>query len=459
MGKISEMLTRYKNLNRISFSMPGHKNGRGIKGDFGKFDVTELSDTDSLHHSEGAVREACEKISEIYSSKRSYIMVNGSTGGIFAMLASVCKRGDKILVSRLCHMSVINACVTLELYPVFLNHKIYDEFSICGEVDVDDLKEKLTDDIKAVLVTSPNYFGVVSDIKTISGILAEKSIPLLVDEAHGAHFFAGEFFPENAIVCGADMVVQSTHKTLNGLNQSALLHVRGDVVDCERVEEVLTFFQTSSPSYPIAASAENAVLEVAENSCGWEKVYEKCRGLKEKIKKETDIKIPDMGDGFFALDETRLVFNFSCFNSSGHEVSETLRKEWNIDIEMSDKENIVLIATPANDEEDFDKIEKALLDIAGKLTKADRSFNRLIIPETGDLDATPSEAFYSESEYIELEKSENRISVKTVTVYPPGVPVLVPGVRINKECIDYLKNCGGEITGMKAGKVKVIKEG
>ena len=459
MGKISEMLKDYKKLNRVSFSMPGHKNGKGIDGDWGSLDVTELSDTDSLHYSDGAVKAACKKISEIYSGDKSYIMVNGSTGGILTMIASVCKRGDKILVSRLCHMSVINACVTLGICPVFVNHKVYDKFSICGEVDINDLKEKLTDDIKAVLLTSPNYFGIVSDIKSISDIVKEKSIPLLVDEAHGAHFFAGENFPANAILLGADMVVQSTHKTLNGLNQSALLHVKSDLVEYERVEEVLTFFQTSSPSYPIAASAEDAVLEVAEDNFGWKKVYSICKRMKEKIQKETNINIPCMDDGFFALDETRLVFNFSCYDITGYEVSEILRKEWNVDIEMADGENIVLIVTPANDEEELEKLERALLNITEKLKRNDKECKKIIIPEMSNLDVTPSEAFYSDSEYIELEKSENRISVKTVTVYPPGVPVLVPGMKINRECIGYLEDCGGEITGMKDGKIKVIKEG
>ena len=459
MGKISEMLEKYKKLNRISFSMPGHKNGRGLANDWGMADVTELSDTDSLHYSEGAVKSACEKISEIYFSDRSYIMVNGSTGGIFTMLASVCKRGDKILVSRLCHMSVINACVALGICPVFFNHRIYGEFSICGEADIYDLKEKLTEDIKAVLVTSPNYFGVVSDIATIADILKEKSIPLLVDEAHGAHFFVGGFFPENALLLGADMVVQSTHKTLNGLNQSALLHIKSDLVDCEKVEELLTFFQTSSPSYPIAASAENAVLEVAENNQKWEEIYRRCKELKERIKNKTDIKIPRKDDGFFALDETRLVFNFSSYDICGYEVSEILRKDWNIDIEMADSENIVLIATPANSEADFDKIEKALFAIETNIKKADKTLKKNVIPEIKGLCVTPSVAFCSECEYIELEKSENKISVKTITVYPPGVPVLVPGMKINKECIEYLENCGGEITGMKDGKIKVIKEG
>jgi len=455
-GEIIKMLEKYKELGRISFSMPGHKSRKS--GEWGRNDVTELPDTDSLHNSEGSVKKACENISDIYGSDMSIIMVNGSTGGIFTMLASVCRRGDKILVSRCSHMSVINACVALGLLPVFFEHRIYKKYSVTGEADIRDLKNKLTDDIKAVLVTSPNYFGVVSDIKTISEMLKEKKIPLLVDEAHGAHFVAGEEFPQNAIRLGADMVTQSTHKTLNGLNQSALLHIRSSIVDAERVKEVSAFFQTSSPSYPVAASTENAVLEATCDN-EWGRIYRICRNLKERIKKETHINIPCMEDGFFSLDETRLVFNFSEYDITGYEVSEILRKEWNIDIEMADNENIVLIATPGNSESDFKILEKALFGITKELKKAEGKPGECVIPDIEKLEVSPSDTFYSESEYIELDKSENRISVKTVTVYPPGVPVLVPGVKVNKECIEYLKACGGEIIGMKDGKIKVIKEG
>lgn len=459
-GKIIDILEKYKKLNRISFSMPGHKNGKGIKSAWGENDVTELYDTDSLHHSEGAVREACKQISEIFSADMSLIMVNGSTGGIFTMLASVCKQGDKVLLSRISHMSVINACVILGLYPIFFEHKLYSRYSLYAEADVDDFKEKLEhNDIKAVLVTSPNYFGMVSDISRMSGMLKERKIPFLVDEAHGAHFFAGDFFPENAVSLGADMSVQSTHKTLNGLNQSAILHVKSDIVDFEKVKEVSAFFQTSSPSYPIAASAENAVIEIAENKEGWEKTFKKCSELKKELQKSTYIRIPQKKDGFFALDETRLVFNFSEYEITGYEVSDILREKYNIDIETADGINIVLIATPSNSENDLRLLKKALVEICSGLKRVQGRKNIETAPTIDKLEMTPSEAFYGEHEWIELGSCCGRISAGTVTVYPPGIPVLVPGGRISEKCIKYLEKSKGEITGMINNKVKVMKEG
>lgn len=458
-GKIFEMLQKYIKLKRISFSMPGHKNGRGLKGFGAEFDVTELDDTDSLHNPEGAVKKACENIAGIFGADMSLIMVNGSTGGIFTMLASVAKGGDKILVSRQSHMSVINACVTLGLCPVFFEHKISRRFSFAGEADISDIRRKLTDDIKAVVVTSPNYFGVVSDIRGISEAIKEYNIPLLVDEAHGAHFIAGDFLPGNAISLGADMVVESTHKTLNGLNQSAILHVKSGKVDLERVKTLSGFFQTSSPAYPIAASAENAVLEVAENGEGWKRTKELSDKIKESLLENTKIRIPSEKDGFFALDGTRLVFNFSEYDVTGYEVSGILREKYNIDIEMADRENIVLIATPSNSEEDFEVLEKAVRDICRNLKAAVEEKPVVALPEISGTDITMREAFYSDTEWVNIKESAGRISAATVTVYPPGVPVLVPGARITKESVEYLTGCGGRITGMTDERIKVIKDG
>lgn len=457
-GSIFKMLENYREKNRISFSMPGHKNGKGGIFECAKWDVTELEDTDNLYNSRCAVQSARKKISEIYSSDMSFIMVNGSTGGIFIMLAAVCKRGDKILVSRNCHMSVINACVVLGLEPIFFNNKIYNDYAITGEADTGDFQKKLTDDIAAVLITSPNYFGVVSDIKSISEILKEKNIPLLVDEAHGAHFIAGDFFPRGALELGADMVVQSTHKTLNGLNQSAILHIKSKIVDLERVTELSAFFQTSSPSYFIASSAENSVLEAIETRKNWEFILKKCIDLKKYLRKTTKIKIPDIKDGFFALDETRLVFNFSEYDITGYELSTQLRIDWNIDIEMCDTENIVLIPTPSNNDTDFEILQNALDTICKNLKLKNKKRTISLLPEINDLSIPPSDAFYSETEWMAPEASVGKISAQTVTVYPPGIPVLVPGMTITKECAEYLCNCEGTVTGVKCGKFKAVKE-
>ncbi len=458
-GKIFGMLKKYKSMKRHSFSMPGHKNGKGLGGGFADLDVTELPDTDSLHNSEGACKIASQNIAGIYGADMSIIMTNGSTGGIFTMLSSTLKRGDAVLVSRISHISVINACISLGLKPIFFEHKPYPKYSIYGEADLEDFSKKLEENpVKAVLVVSPNYYGVVSDIKAMSEILKDKKIPLLVDEAHGAHFIASEDFPQNAIKLGADMSVMSTHKTLNGLNQSAILNVRTSLVDCERVKELASFFQTSSPSYPIAASCENAVLEAFEDNSKWLGTLKMCRDLKETLSKKTQIKTPELSDGFFGLDPTRLALNFSSYKTEGHKIAEILRKDYNIDVEMADSENILLIATAGNVKSDFLKLLSALIEICKNLEIRDTKNRYMLLPKI-DLVADLSDTFYTEGECVELKNSVGRISENTVMVYPPGVPVLIPGGLICRETIEYLNTCGGEIIGIKDGFIRVKKEG
>ena len=458
-GEIFKMLNSYKKLKRHSFSMPGHKNGKGFRGDLSKLDVTELADTDSLHNSDGACQRASMSISKAYGADMSIIMVNGSTGGIFTMLASTLKRGDTVLVSRISHMSVMNACITLGLKPIFFEHKFYAEFSLYGEADLEDFSKKLEENpVKAVLVVSPNYNGIVSDIKGMSEILAGKNIPLLVDEAHGAHFIASDDFPKNSIRLGADMSITSTHKTLNALNQSAILNVKSKIVDYDRVKTMSAFFQTSSPSYPIAASCESAVVEVGENSSKWLGTLKMCRELKNVLKEKTLIKPLELSGDVFGLDPTRITLNLSAYDVEGHKISEILRNEYNIDIEMADNENILLIATAANDKKDFEVLKKALLEISGKLKIRDIKKGSIKIPDIKCI-SDPSAAFYDEGEWVELEKSVGRVSKGTVLVYPPGVPIIVTGSEITTEAVEFLNSCGGEIIGLRDGKIPVKKEG
>lgn len=458
-GEIFRMLKNYKRFKRHSFSMPGHKNGKGLKGEFARFDVTELPDTDSLHNSDGACKLASQNISKIYGADMSIIMVNGSTGGIFTMLAATLKRGDTVLVSRISHMSVINACITLGLKPIFFEHKFYPEFSIYGEADLEDFSEKLEENpVKAVLVVSPNYNGIVSDIKKMSAILKGRNIPLLVDEAHGAHFIAVDEFPQNATRLGADMSVLSTHKTLNGLNQSAILNVKSGLVDLKKVKEVASFFQTSSPSYPIAASCENAVLEACEDNSKWVGTLKECGVLKKYLTEKTKIKIPQLSDGFFGIDPTRLTLSFSEYNIGGHKIAEILRKDYNIDVEMADSENILLIMTAGNSKKDFRHLKKAMVEICKDLEIRDTKKESIHMPGIKIM-SDISDVFYAQGEDVKLEDSVGRISKNTVTVYPPGVPVVITGAEICQDAVSYLKDCDGEIIGLKDGLICVKKEG
>ena len=306
-----------------------------------------------------------KKLSEFFGAKDSFFLVNGSTGGIFTMLASALKAGDRVLVSRNCHISVINACSMLGYIPIFINQEVLPEFNLTAGIDLKKIEELIIKYApKALLITSPNYFGICCDIENIAKISHKYNIPLLVDEAHGAHFSVSDkLFPQSAVRLGADLVVQSAHKTLNAVNQTAFLHYNSKIIHYDRVKKVYSSFQTSSPSYVLCSSAEEAVTELVCDGFGkWSKVLEYTNDLKNKLKDLFLVLDYDYvgKSNIFDLDKTRIVINFKEYDVTGFEISQKLRKEYNIDIEMADLYNIVLIPTPANKKSDFDLLYKAI---------------------------------------------------------------------------------------------------
>ncbi len=462
-SSLVKMLEKHDKKNHISFSMPGHKNGRGIekslKNNFFGYDVTELADTESMHSPGKALTEALESTAEFFGSDESFILVNGSSSGIFTMLMSCCKRGDKVALNRGCHVSAINACVTLGLTPVFINQPLIDELGVPDAVGVSDTERILKEEKpSALLITSPSFYGFTADIRALSEAAHRNGIPLLADEAHGAHFAAcSDIFPKPAIKSGADMCIQSAHKTLNAANQTAFLHIAGNIIDRDRVRKCFSIFQTTSPCYPLMATADAAMCELREKGAQmWERVYKLCAELRGK----NYFTSPDrtwLGRYNFAdIDECRLVFNFN--GLTGFEVSERLSKEFGIDIEMADLYNIVMIPTPSNTDADFEALDKALAEI--KKTDIGRKKGCIAPPETKAV-MTPSEAFDADGEFAELKSAAGKIAKASVTPYPPGIAALVPGERIDGEMIEYLCGltaAGAEIHGIKNGKVEIVKQ-
>lgn len=442
-----EHLLAYAKQNRISFAMPGHKNCRGLKKDLLSLDVTELSATENLIHPGEYVLEAQKLLSDLYGSDKSYILTGGSTSAIQAMICASVKPNGTLLSAGDCHMSVINTCallgINLKLFPKEINN-----FSVPKGTGT--LKEYLTDDIDAVIITSPNYYGLCSDIKNIAEECHEKNIPLLVDEAHGAHFIASDLFPQTAVKY-ADAVCQSAHKTLNAMNGSSYLHINGDLIDRKRLEKSLYMFQSSSPSYVIASSADIARDEITDGA-KWESTYNMCKSFKERIS-NTDIKVLENDD------ITRLVLNFSNFDITGFEVDDMLASN-GIDIEMADLFNIVLIVTPSNTQADMDALFNELTKIIKSVSKAE---NKITInpPPICKEKLFPQKAFFSNQRDTKLHDSVGHISCSTVVPYPPGVPVIYTGETIRKEQIDYieyLETKGAEITGISNGLIAVSEQ-
>ena len=446
-------LMDYINDSRITFAMPGHKRGRGIRSELLSCDVTELPKTLDLRDTDGVVGKANKLLSERYGSDMSYIVTCGSTACIQSMLATALNKGDTLLAASDCHMSVINTCALCGFNIRFVPKTVNNDFLIPDRInDIESILNKY-DDIKAVIVTSPNYYGICEDIKSLAKICHEKGIAILVDEAHGAHFPASEELPQSAVVLGADLVCQSAHKTLNALTGAAYVHVNGNIVDRERLREALSMFQTSSPSYVIAASADIARDELTDGS--WDGICLICNEFKKKISQNTDIRVLDNDD------TTRLVLNFSEYDLTGIQVEKLLSDKYKIDIEMSDEKNVVLIVTAYNTQKDMDILYAALSEIT---SRSEKSVSHLTIPDPPVCSTLikPYRAFWGTKKNIEFSKSCGFISANTVCAYPPGIPIIAAGERIEKEKIDYvlnLKNTGAKITGIENGYIKITEEG
>lgn len=442
-----EHLKHYANQNRISFAMPGHKNGRGLRKDLISLDVTELDATENLHHGGKYVKQSQKLLSKLYGSGKSYILTAGSTAAIQSMICSALKPGGTLLAGSDCHMSVINTCALLGINIRFFPKETDSKF--CVPQATENLKEYLTPDTDAVIITSPNYYGICSDIKAIAEECHAENIPLLVDEAHGAHFIADRRFPETAAKY-ADAVCQSAHKTLNAMNGAAYLHINGSLINKNRLEKALCMFQSSSPSYVIAASADTARDEL-ESRHKWSNIYNMCSDFRKKI----------TGTGIKALendDMTRLVLNFSEFNITGFDVSKILSQN-GIDIEMADLFNIVLIVTPSNTENDLNSLYDALSEIMPHTEKRKTEI-KIQPPPTCAKTLSPQKVFFAEQEEISLADAEGRVSCAAVVPYPPGIPVIYTGETIRAEQIKYIEQmsaAGAEITGLHGGKITVTE--
>ncbi len=444
-----DKLTAYHRQNRISFAMPGHKNGRGLRADLLDCDVTELAATENLHSPSEAVAEAKRLLSTLYGADESFIVTGGSTTCVQAMLAACVGRGGTLLAAADCHMSVINACAVMGIRLRLIPRETDEEFLIAKRLtDI----ENLADGADAVLVTSPTYYGLCADVEAIAASCRKRGVPLLVDEAHGAHFAAGGRFPKSAVTLGADAVCQSAHKTLGALTGAAYLHVNKGSVSPSKIARALTVFETSSPSYVIAASADIAREEL-ENG-GWEAIADKCADFKKRILTGTEIKVLENDD------PTRLVLNFGAYETTGFAIDSALSRKYGIDIEMADLVNIVLIATPYNTAEDMEKLYRALLEITKKLSKRKAAVKIPKIPATDGI-FSPADAFFGKTRSVPIGNSAGYVSAVTVTPYPPGIPVIFQGARITGEQLEYierLKNAGAQITGADGYEIEILTQ-
>lgn len=447
---ICEGLAEYLSMDRKPWHMPGHKRKNFIKeldekagldvAAFLSCDVTEVSGTDDLHHPEEMILKSQQQLARIYDSYASFYMVNGSTGGILSAIGAVAEYGkeagnNKIIIARNCHKSVYNGVKLFGLEPIYVEPE-YMELeegyisNIYSGIKAHQIKALVEQhqNVCAVVITSPTYEGVVSDVSGIRKVLKPRGIPFIVDEAHGAHlsFIDGIFqLPLSAVSLGADIVVQSLHKTLPALTQTAVLHINDERFETG-IRKYLSIFMSSSPSYPMLCSMEEAVVgswEIKQRD-GYEEYLNILRTFRENISKLKNIKLLEKTN----CDETRIVLYG---NWSGEMLAERLRELGNIEIEMSGVNYVVLISTYVDEPEDFAHLERTIKLLDEELDKWE-----LV------------EATFSEEQLYEL---VGKVAIDNIYVYPPGSYIVAAGEKITEEAVEKilkLRKSGKRIVGI-----------
>ena len=463
-----DKLKNYSKSGIYPFHMPGHKRTDITEEGIIPYniDITEIHDFDNLHSPNGVIDEIQKKAAKLYNARNAFILINGSTGGILSAIRSMTNQGDKILMARNCHKSVYNSAELFNLNVDYIFPDTDSRYNILTSVSPCDIEDKLTkhnDEIRLVIITSPTYEGVVSDIKSISEICHKHGAKLLVDEAHGAHFPFSDNFPDEALNCGADAAVLSLHKTLPSLTQTALL-ITNDSELSEILAENLAVFETSSPSYILMSSIEEC-LDFCENSK--DKFKEYCCNLKtvrEKLENLKYLKIYDKSDTDFDYDIGKIVISTVNANISGTKLAEILRNNYQIETEMAYSDYVIAMTSVCDTEKGFNMLSDALISIDSELSKgADTERVPLKNLYTGK-NFNACELYKFNKETIPFQNSEFRTSAEYIWAYPPGIPLIVPGEIISKELInyiEYLSACKVEIMSTKGGmtnNISVVKK-
>lgn len=441
-------LEAYTKEKTARYHMPGHRNEERIpslshlKSHLYDYDVTEIEGTDHLHHPEECIRESQLLLTEAMGSFESLYCVNGSTAANYAMIFGLLKPGDEVLVERNCHQSIFHALSLRALKPRFLLPKLEENFLLplpfTPEVILEACEKHPA--VKGVILTSPNYYGQVTPLEEIAKELKKHGRYLMVDEAHGAHFAFSKRLPPTALSMGAHVSTVSFHKTLPALTQGAVLNLSSDLTESERkrIRHYLRLFQTSSPSYTLLASMENArALMQEEGEVLYEALLTEIKKLKENLQEISQVQVYQGNDRY--TDETRLVLKTPL---PGEVLLSILRKKYKIQGEMAIGNLLVLILSPFDLSGDLKKLPEALAMILKESRDLFQETFSAVLPE--DLEPT---SFFSETEEIlfmaqeeiPIEEAYGRISAETLTPYPPGIPILLPGERIGEKEQKFLK--------------------
>lgn len=487
------------------FYTPGHKQGQGISqllADlFGKAvfraDLPELDELDNLFAPQGVIQEAQELAAEAFGAARTWFLVNGSTCGVEAAILATCGTGDKIILPRNVHSSAIAGLILSGAKPIFIHPEYNPVLDIAHSLTPYSVKTALEQhpDAKAVMMVYPTYYGVCGDVSAIASLTHQYNIPLLVDEAHGAHFAFHPQLPSSALAAGADLTVQSIHKVLGALTQASMLHVQGNRINCDRVSKALQLVQSTSPSYLLLASLDAARQQMA--LYGQElmsRTLQLAHSARTSISQIPGLSVLDKAttpapclnaldtgttgneeSGFVALDITRLTVTVSGLGLTGFEADEILNEKLGITAELPSLQHLTFIISLGNTQEDIDRLVEGFTILAQEYCHIHLSNplaeNRVATLKTFVADdfsnimenvwrISPREAFFAATETVAVSKAYDRICAEIICPYPPGIPVLMPGEAISKATMEYLQHIqamGGFISGCVDSSLQTIK--
>lgn len=474
MKSLWEELIQYGESDYYPFHMPGHKRlpeedalppHKSFLSPLYKCDITEIEGFDNLHDAGGLLLSLQQKSAGVYHAEQSFFLINGSTCGILSAVSSIARDDKKILVARNCHKSVYNAIRINRLQAEYLWPGRIEDFDIQGEITAEQIEKHLSgrEDICGVVVTSPTYDGIVSDICEIAKVVHGHGIPLVVDEAHGAHFVLSKKAPRSAVECGADIVINSVHKTLPSLTQTGLLHVQGSIIDRERLRDCLSVYQSSSPSYLLMASIDRCIDFIREQGPErYDRLLDLRARIDERAKRLSCIRIMPAGE---RRDPGKLVLSVNGTEMTGQELYRTLYDKYHLQMEMGAPSYALGILTVMDAKEGVERLLDALENIDGRLSVSSEGNEKekdIYCGRPAASGLSIYEALCREREWIRPEEAAGRISGGFLYFYPPGIPVLVPGEIIDGELVRKMKRIRKRkeyLTGIsREGKICVLKK-
>ncbi|MBI1282167.1 MAG: aminotransferase class I/II-fold pyridoxal phosphate-dependent enzyme [Anaerolineaceae bacterium] len=473
-----DSLVRAKNAHEYSFHMPGHKFIAELNPQITDFmgetafeaDLNEISPgVDYLHASKGSLLEAQRLAAEAVGADRSYFLINGSTVGNQASMLAAVHDGQTVIVPRAAHRSVYAGLILSGANPIYVPPVYHPQVEFPLAVPLEIVRDLLAanPDARAIQITSPNYYGYLSDVGGMANLAHEHNIPLLVDEAHGAHLPFHPDLPPSGVQVGADLVVQSSHKTVGALTQAALLHLNGSRIVAAHLEQILSMMQSSSPSVLLTASLDAARQQMATQ--GYELLtttIQLAAYARQSIRKISGLWC--YGDelvgetGIFAHDPTKLVIRVVDSSMNGHVFAEHLAQEYNLYGEFVDPKHIICSITIADNEQRIDYLLNALRAVAakGKLTATSSVNQHLKAPHVPEMVINPRQANFAVSKRIPLAQAVGEICAEQIMPYPPGIPLLLPGERIDSDMLDYLhyiKAQGIKIVGPEDTSLEFVR--